>query len=132
MKKSLLIFGLALALGACNSNKPANSSDSTTTTTTTTTTATTSTTSVTDTAGMALIAKNDCLTCHKIDQKIIGPAYIDVANKYTSSPAVIDTLAMKVIKGGSGNWGTAAMLPHPNLSMGDAREMVQYILSLKK
>jgi len=125
MKKSLLIFGLALALGACNSNKPANSSDSTTTTTT-------STTSVTDTAGMALIAKNDCLTCHKIDQKIIGPAYIDVANKYTSSPAVIDTLAMKVIKGGSGNWGTAAMLPHPNLSMGDAREMVQYILSLKK
>lgn len=125
MKKSLLIFGLALALVACNSNKPANSSDSTTTTTT-------STTSVTDTAGMALIAKNDCLTCHKIDQKIIGPAYIDVANKYTSSPAVIDTLAMKVIKGGSGNWGTAAMLPHPNLSMGDAREMVQYILSLKK
>jgi len=62
----------------------------------------------------------------------VGPAYQDVANKYTASPAVIDTLANKVIKGGSGHWGDVPMSPHPALAMDDAREMVKYILSLKK
>jgi cytochrome c len=133
MKKSFIVLGLALAFAACNGNKSTNSSDSTTTTTTTSTTsASSSTTAVSDTAGKALIAQNDCLTCHKLDQKIVGPAYQDVANKYTASPAVIDTLADKVIKGGSGNWGSVPMSAHPTLAMGDAREMVKYILSLKK
>jgi len=134
MKRSFIIFGLALAISACGSNKSSNSSGTDSTTTTTTTTSSTQSTSVAvkDTLGAALIQKNDCLTCHKLDQKVIGPAYVDVANKYTASPAVIDTLANKVIKGGSGNWGNIAMSPHPNLSMTDAQEMVKYILSLKK
>jgi cytochrome c len=134
MKRSFIIFGLALAISACGNNKSNNSSGTDTTVTTTTTTSTTQNTSVAvkDTLGAALIQKNDCLTCHKLDQKVIGPAYVDVANKYTASPAVIDTLANKVIKGGSGNWGNIAMSPHPNLSMTDAQEMVKYILSLKK
>jgi len=133
MKRTFIVLGLALAFAACNGNKSNSSSDSTTTTTTTaTTTASSSTTTVSDTTGKALIAKNDCLTCHKLDQKIVGPAYQDVANKYTASPDVIDTLANKVIKGGSGNWGSVPMSPHPDLSMDDAREMIKYILSLKK
>ncbi|WP_158994862.1 c-type cytochrome [Mucilaginibacter sp. L196] len=134
MKKSFIIFGLALAISACGNNKSSNSSGTDTTATTTTTTSSSQNTSVAvkDTLGEALIQKNDCLTCHKLDQKIIGPAYIDVANKYTASPAVIDTLANKIIKGGSGNWGNIAMSPHPNLSMTDAQDMVRYILSLKK
>ena len=132
MKKPLILFALALSIAACNSNKSNSGSDTTTTTTTTTTTSKESVTAVKDTAGAALIAKNDCLTCHKLDQKLVGPAYEDVANKYTASPDVIDTLANKVIKGGSGNWGTVAMTPHPTLSMTDAKEMVKYILSLKK
>jgi len=134
MKRSLIIFGLALAISACGNNKSGNSSGTDSTVTTTTTTSSTQNTSVAvkDTLGAALIQKNDCLTCHKLDQKVIGPAYVDVANKYTASPAVIDTLANKVIKGGSGNWGNIAMSAHPDLSMTDAREMVKYILSLKK
>ena len=134
MKKSFIIFGLALAISACGNNKQSNSSGADTTVTTTTTTSSSQNTSVAvkDTLGAALIQKNDCLTCHKLDQKIIGPAYTDVANKYTASPAVIDTLANKIIKGGSGNWGNIAMSPHPNLSITDAQEMVKYILSLKK
>lgn len=129
MKKTFIIFGLALVMAACNSNSNKSASDSTATTPAATSTATSASA---DTAGLALIKKNDCLTCHKVDQKVIGPAYQDVANKYTSSPAVIDTLANKVIKGGSGNWGTIAMSPHPSLSEADAQEMVKYILSLKK
>ena len=134
MKKSFIIFGLALAISACGNNKSSNSSGTDSTVTTTTTSSSTQNTSVAvkDTLGEALIQKNDCLTCHKLDQKIIGPAYVDVANKYTASPAVIDTLANKIIKGGSGNWGNIAMSPHPNLSMTDAQDMVKYILSLKK
>jgi cytochrome c len=134
MKRSFIIFGLALAISACGNNKSSNSSGTDTTVTTTTTTSSTQSTSVAvkDTLGAALIQKNDCLTCHKLDEKIIGPAYTDVANKYTASPAVIDTLANKIIKGGSGNWGNIAMSPHPDLSITDARDMVKYILSLKK
>lgn len=129
MKKTFIIFGLALMAAACNSNSNKSASDSTATTPAATST---STSAAADTAGLALIKKNDCLTCHKVDQKVIGPAYQDVANKYSSSPAVIDTLANKVIKGGSGNWGSIAMSPHPTLSEADAQEMVKYILSLKK
>ena len=129
MKKTFVIFGLALVVAACNSNSNKSAGDSTATTTAATSPATSASA---DTAGLALIKKNDCLTCHKVDQKVIGPAYQDVANKYTSSPAVIDTLANKVIKGGSGNWGAIAMSPHPSLSEADAQEMVKYILSLNK
>jgi len=134
MKRSFIILGLALAISACGNNKQSSGSGTDTTVTTTTTTSSTQSTSVAvkDTLGAGLIQKNDCLTCHKLDQKVIGPAFTDVANKYTASPAVVDTLANKIIKGGSGNWGTIAMSPHPNLSMTDAQEMVKYILTLKK
>jgi len=132
MKKTFVIFGLALLVAACNSNSNKSASDSTATTPASTSAPANASSATADTAGLALIKKNDCLTCHKIDQKVIGPAYQDVANKYTSSPAVIDTLANKIIKGGSGNWGNIAMSPHANLSQSDAQEMVKYILSLKK
>jgi cytochrome c len=132
MKKVFIIFGLALSVAACNSNNNKSTSDTTVTTTNTVSTTTKSTTLVTDTTGLALIKKSDCLTCHKMDQKVIGPAYTDVANKYTASEAVIDTLANKIINGGSGNWGQVPMSAHPNISLTDAKEMVKYILSLKK
>ncbi len=80
--------------------------------------------------GKALIAKTDCLGCHKVDTKLIGPAYNDVAKKYPDSEANYNALADKIIAGGSGNWGTMAMTPHPQLAKADAKKMVQYILSL--
>jgi len=129
MKKTFILLAIAVAFSACGGSKSGSTTDSTTTTTTTTTE---TSATLKDTLGETLITKNDCLTCHKVDQKIVGPAYNDVANKYTATPAVIDTLANKVIKGGSGNWGSIAMTAHPNLSMDDARHMVRYILSLKK
>ena len=81
--------------------------------------------------GLELVGKNDCLTCHKINEASTGPAYQAVAAKYPNTPEVIDQLSNKVIKGGSGNWGVVPMTPHPNLSKEDAVAMVKYVLALK-
>jgi len=81
--------------------------------------------------GAALIEQKDCKTCHKIDTKLVGPGYKEVAAKYEATDANIEKLADKVIAGGSGNWGEVAMTPHPDLSKEDAKEMVKYVLSLK-
>jgi cytochrome c len=82
--------------------------------------------------GKALIAGSDCRTCHKDDQKLIGPAYQDVAKKYENNAKNVKMLAEKVLQGGQGNWGEIPMAGHPNLSVDDASAMVEYILSMKK
>ncbi|HEX5653971.1 MAG TPA: c-type cytochrome [Chitinophagaceae bacterium] len=83
--------------------------------------------------GLSLVAKSDCLTCHKVDEPLTGPTYRDVANKYAGMPDTIVThLAGKIIKGGAGVWGQTFMTPHPALSQEDAEAMVRYILLLKK
>ena len=83
--------------------------------------------------GLGLVAKSDCLTCHKIDEPLTGPTYRDVANKYAGMPDTIVThLAGKIIKGGNGVWGETFMTPHPSVSQEDAEAMVRYILLLKK
>lgn len=81
--------------------------------------------------GRDLIAGSDCVACHKDDEKLIGPAYKDVAQKYEPNDTTITYLANKIIKGGSGNWGDIPMTPHPQFSEEDAKKMVRYILSLK-
>jgi len=80
--------------------------------------------------GKKLVEGTDCLSCHKIDSKLVGPSYHDVAAKYTE--ADIDMLANKIIDGGKGNWGEIPMTPHSGMSKDNAKLMVKYILSLKK
>ena len=80
--------------------------------------------------GKALVEGADCLSCHKIDSKLVGPSYQDVAAKYTE--ADIDHLSQKIIDGGKGVWGDIPMTPHAGLSKENAQKMVKYILSLKK
>lgn len=83
--------------------------------------------------GLALVTKNDCFTCHKIDATLTGPPYREVANKYAGMPdTIIQHLAKKVISGGTGVWGQVFMTPHPGVSEADAEAMVKYILLLKK
>ncbi|MBC5774831.1 c-type cytochrome [Pontibacter sp. KCTC 32443] len=82
--------------------------------------------------GASLISKSDCLTCHKDDQKVVGPAYTEVADKYEFNDKNVDYLAQKIIKGGAGVWGQIPMPPHPDLKPEDAKEMARYVLSLKK
>lgn len=84
-------------------------------------------------AGLALVANSDCATCHKIDEKMTGPSYRDIAAKYANATdAQVTEVAQKIIKGGSGNWGEIPMTAHPAISEADAVAMVQYILLLKK
>ncbi|MCW3117413.1 MAG: cytochrome c class [Chitinophagaceae bacterium] len=83
--------------------------------------------------GLAIEAASDCATCHKIDEKVQGPAYQDIAKKYAGLPDTIVThLAKKIISGGTGVWGEILMIPHPQLSQADAEAAVKYILLLKK
>ncbi|MCC9135219.1 c-type cytochrome [Pontibacter silvestris] len=82
--------------------------------------------------GENLIAMSDCMSCHKVDQKLVGPAYNDVADKYEFNDKNVDYLSQKIIKGGSGVWDQIPMTPHPDLSEEDAKEMAKYVLSLNK
>lgn len=85
-----------------------------------------------DHKGDMLMASSDCKTCHKMDVKLIGPSFLQIAEKYEATSIRIDSLAQKIIKGGVGVWGEIPMAPHPTITHADAQEMVKYILSLKK
>ncbi|MXV17656.1 c-type cytochrome [Pedobacter sp. HMF7056] len=81
--------------------------------------------------GEALMMKSDCFACHKVDVKLVGPAYKDVAKKYPATAANYTILAKKILAGGSGVWGQIPMAAHPQITQADATKMVKYILSLK-
>jgi cytochrome c len=82
--------------------------------------------------GEKIMAKQDCATCHKIDKKVIGPSYLDIAKKYPMNDKNISYLSDKIIKGGSGVWGAIPMAPHATLKKDDAKKIAKYILSLNK
>ena len=82
--------------------------------------------------GKELISKSDCLACHRLQDKAVGPSYADVAAKYSYSKSAVQNLAGKIVSGGSGVWGQIPMTPHPNITSENAQKMVTYILSLKK
>jgi len=132
MKKILIVLGVCSIILACNSAEKSESTEDTTSATETVTVNNGAATVSTGSAkGEQLISGSDCLTCHKVDVKIVGPAYVDVANKYEATEANIEMLAGKIINGGSGSWGEIPMAPHSALTSDDAKEMVKYILSLK-
>lgn len=81
-------------------------------------------------AAKALAEKHLCLSCHRIDEKLVGPAYLDVAKKYQGVAGAQDTLIAKVKKGGKGVWGTVAMPPATTASDEELKAIVGWILSL--
>jgi cytochrome c len=83
--------------------------------------------------GVDILSKNNCGTCHKVDEPVTGPTFREIANKYApASDSVINYLANKIINGGTGVWGQVPMTPHPELNEADAKAIVKYILLLKK
>lgn len=82
--------------------------------------------------GRQLIANSDCVACHKDNEKVIGPAYVEVAERYKGNDTAVAFLARKIISGGAGNWGQVPMTPHPQHSVQEAEAMARYVLSLKK
>jgi cytochrome c len=75
-------------------------------------------------------AKN-CMACHAINTKLVGPAFKDVAAKYAGQKDAEQKLVQKVIKGGSGVWGPVPMPPNPQVSEAEAHQLVKWILSQK-
>jgi len=132
MKKVFALLLISAAISACGGSSKSGGSDSSGAAPADTSKATTTTAVSTTDPGAKLMSASDCFTCHKIDTKVIGPAYKDVAAKYPATEANIDTLANKILNGGSGHWGTTPMAGHPALKLDSAKLMVKYILSLKK
>ncbi|MDR2880616.1 MAG: c-type cytochrome [Azoarcus sp.] len=75
-------------------------------------------------------AKN-CMTCHKVADKLIGPSYKEVAVKYAGQKGAADLLVEKVIKGGVGVWGQVPMTPNPGVTPDEAKKLVAWILATK-
>ena len=144
MKKTCIILSLCAVIAACSNNKSdqnvsndsvsASNQDAkiaeTSADTNVTQIGTDSNAGNASSKGAQLIASSDCLGCHKEQEKLVGPAYKDVAKKYSNSDKDIDYLANKIITGGKGVWGDIPMTPHPNLALNDAKEMAKYVLSL--
>ena len=121
MKKSILILSLAVFCFSCGGNGNENPGDS-------------KPAAANDPdveKGMLLVGKSDCVGCHRINETLVGPPYSAVAKKYENNAAHIDTLALKIQKGGSGNWGSVPMAAHDGISKEDAVLMAKYVLSLK-
>ena len=132
MKKYLAVLALAGVFAACGSGgDKKDGGDTTKQATTAPASGGDITTSPVYQKGIALVGSNDCLTCHDITSKKIGPAYVDVAKKYAGVDTAENYLAHKIIAGGSGVWGATPMTPHATLPLDSAKAIVQYIMLLK-
>lgn len=81
--------------------------------------------------GTKLIGETTCLSCHQTKTASIGPSYRDVAKKYAKDPEAYETLAKKILTGGSGAWGEQPMPPHPQHNIEETRQMIEAILKVK-
>jgi cytochrome c len=79
--------------------------------------------------GEQLVQKSDCLSCHAIDHKVVGPAFNEVAKRYAVKAGVESDLVSSIRDGGSGHWDKVPMTPHPKLSDEEIKKMVGWILS---
>jgi cytochrome c len=80
-------------------------------------------------ADQALASAKNCLACHNIERKVVGPAYKDVAAKYRGDKAATSRLVAKVMEGGGGVWGVVKMPSNPQVSEAEARKLVAWVLS---
>ena len=83
-------------------------------------------------ADMALATTKNCMACHAVDKKLVGPSYKDIATKYAGQADAADKLANKVVKGGSGAWGPVPMPANAQINDVDAKKLVAWILAGSK
>ena len=82
-------------------------------------------------ADQALATAKNCMACHAVDKKLVGPAYKDVATKYAGQKDAADKLASKIIKGGSGVWGAVPMPANAQVNEAESKKLAAWVLSLK-
>ena len=82
-------------------------------------------------ADLALAQSKNCMACHAVDKKLVGPSYKDVAGKYAGQKDAVDKLAAKIVKGGSGVWGPVPMPANTQVNDADAKKLAAWILTQK-
>jgi cytochrome c len=82
-------------------------------------------------ADQALAQAKNCMACHQVAVKVVGPSYKDVAKKYASDKNAAAMLATKIMKGGSGVWGPVPMPANPQVSEAEAKKLAAWVLSQK-
>jgi cytochrome c len=82
-------------------------------------------------ADQALATSKNCMACHAVDKKLVGPAFKDVAAKYKGDKTAADKLASKIVKGGSGVWGAVPMPANPQVNEAEAKKLAAWVLSTK-
>ena len=82
-------------------------------------------------ADEAMAKAKNCMACHAIDKKLVGPAYKDVAKKFGGQAGAADMLADKIMKGSTGTWGPVPMPPNTNVNAAEAKSLATWILTLK-
>ena len=83
-------------------------------------------------ADMAMATAKNCMACHAVEKKLVGPSYKDIATKYAGQADAVDKLAGKVLKGGSGAWGPVPMPANAPVNDADAKKLVAWILAGSK
>lgn len=82
-------------------------------------------------ADQALAKSKNCMSCHAIDKKVVGPAYQEVAKKYAGQKGAVDKLAAKIMKGGAGVWGVIPMPVNSQVNEAEAKKLAAWVLTLK-
>lgn len=82
-------------------------------------------------ADLQLATAKNCMACHAVDKKLVGPSYKDVAAKYAGQKDAAAKLEAKILKGGSGVWGPVPMPANAQVNPDEAKKLVAWILSQK-
>ena len=82
-------------------------------------------------ADLALATSKNCMSCHAVERKVLGPSFKDIAAKYKDDKKAANALATKIIKGGSGVWGPVPMPANNQVSEADAKKLAAWVLSTK-
>ena len=82
-------------------------------------------------ADQALATAKNCMACHAVDKKLVGPAYKEVAAKYAGQKDAVDKLAGKIQKGGAGVWGPVPMPANPQVSEAEAKKLAAWVMTQK-
>ena len=80
--------------------------------------------------GLVLIRKSDCLNCHAANRRLVGPSFLEIADKYRSEPHQLEKSVARVREGSTGIWGKIGMLPHQQHSVAEVTQMVEYVFSV--
>ena len=134
---ALIAFGLLVALGMLNlgvrmvlSAKPAQADALQQPTSTTPVAGVAEVPPTSSLTGQALVQASDCLRCHGMDRRYVGPSFRQIADRYREQPDAANYLARKIREGSVGVWGRTVMPRHPQVNEAQSSDMARWLLSL--